>query len=50
MEQNNNQPSDTNVLQPSMTSRPSEAGQVVVQGFVRITDPNTKEVILESRA
>ena len=30
--------------------RPNETGTISVQGFVRISDPNTKQVFVEKRA
>lgn len=29
---------------------PNENGKVSVEGFIRITDPNTKEIFVEKRA
>jgi hypothetical protein len=36
--------------QPRAPSVPNDTGGILVQGFVKITDPNTKEVIVEKRA
>ena len=30
--------------------RPNDSGQILVEAFVRITDPNTQEVLVETRA
>lgn len=30
--------------------KPNDSGQILVEGFVRITDPDTKEVLVETRA
>ena len=35
---------------PIAPARPNEQGTVTVQGFLRIRDPNTDRVILETRA
>jgi hypothetical protein len=43
----NKQNQDT---QPQAPARPNDTGGILVQGFVKITDPNTKEVIVEKRA
>lgn len=44
-----NQTADT--VKPVQTSqkRPNEVGSLHVEGFVKIYDPKTKEVFLESR-
>lgn len=36
--------------QPQNTGAPNDQGVVHVEGFLRITDPNTKEIIVEQRA
>ena len=30
--------------------RPNDSGQILVEAFVRIRDPNTQEVLVETRA
>lgn len=35
--------------QSQTTKKPNELGSVVVSGFVKIFDPNTQEVIVETR-
>lgn len=35
---------------PAPTKRPNECGSIVVSGHVKIFDPNTKEVMVETRA
>jgi len=35
---------------PAPTARPNEQGTVTVQAFLRIRDPNTDRIILETRA
>jgi len=35
---------------PQPTRSPNDAGSLRVEGFVRITDPNTKRVYVETRA
>jgi hypothetical protein len=35
---------------PAPAARPNEQGTVTVQGFLRIQDPNTGRIILETRA
>ena len=42
-----NQPTTTTVAQ--RPQRPDDAGNIVISGFVRISDPETKETILEVR-
>jgi len=32
------------------TRKPNDTGSISVEGFVKIFDPNTKEVIVEKRA
>lgn len=37
--------------QPTQPSRkPNDTGSISVEGFIKIFDPNTKEVIVEKRA
>ena len=36
--------------QIQQVSRPNEQGQLIVQGHVKIFDPNTKQVYVEKRA
>lgn len=38
------------VKQPAPTSRPNEHGQLNIDEFLRITDPNTQQVFVEQRA
>ena len=35
---------------PQANKRPNDTGSISVEGFVRIFDPKTKEVIVEKRA
>lgn len=35
---------------PSTPSAPNEQGVVHVQGFLRISDPKTREILVEQRA
>jgi hypothetical protein len=42
--------SHTPEQQPVPTAVPNEQGVVHVQAFLRITDPNTQEIIVEQRA
>lgn len=44
-QQENKQPTN----EPAQ-ARPNEYGSILVEGFIRITDPNTKEVLVETRA
>jgi hypothetical protein len=46
--QNQAKPEPQKPAQPR--SRPNESGIFHVEGFLRITDPNTKQVYLETRA
>jgi len=40
-----------NTKQPNPTQkRPNETGAISVQGFLKIFDPKTKQVIVEKRA
>lgn len=34
----------------TVASRPNESGQLYIDDFLRISDPNTQEVILEKRS
>jgi len=36
--------------QANTQKRPNETGSISVEGFIKIFDPNTKEVIVEKRA
>lgn len=36
--------------QIQQVSRPNEQGQLIVQGHIKIFDPNTKQVYVEKRA
>jgi len=39
------------IVEPKPASkRPNETGSILVEGFVRIFDPNTKEKFVEKRA
>lgn len=45
---------DKNLLRPNQSvekkvQRPDDQGNIVISGFVRITDPKTKEIIIEVR-
>ena len=46
--QNTTTQSQQTAQQPA--KRPNETGTISVQGFVRISDPNTKQVFVEKRA
>ena len=35
---------------PQPPARPNEQGVIHVQGFLRISDPNSKKIIVEQRA
>lgn len=37
-------------VNPNVPANPNEKGNFSVDGYVKIFDPNTKEVILEKRA
>jgi hypothetical protein len=37
-------------LQPPAPKKPNDTGSISVEGFVRIFDPETKEVFVEKRA
>lgn len=37
-------------VSPATSKKPNELGAIHVEGFVKIYDPKTKEVYLESRA
>jgi hypothetical protein len=40
-----------NTKQPNPTpKKPNETGSISVEGFIKIFDPNTKQVIVEKRA
>jgi len=45
MQQNQQTPS-----QPQPVAHPDEKGSIAVSGFVKISDPNTKQVFVETRA
>lgn len=36
--------------QPRATSHPDDNGAFVIEGFLKISDPNTQEVLVEKRA
>lgn len=38
------------IKQPEPTKRPNETGTLQIDGFVKIFDPNSKEVFVEKRA
>lgn len=42
------QPGDQNAKEKAR--KPNESGSLRVEGFIRITDPNTKQVYVEGRA
>ena len=44
----NQQPVSSPSDQPE--KRPNDNGQILVEAFVRIRDPNTQEVLVETRA
>lgn len=45
-----NQQENTQQTTEPANTRPNENGSILVEGFIRITDPNTKEVLVETRA
>jgi hypothetical protein len=48
-QQKNSQPTEqTNRV--NSAPRPNESGSVAISAFLRITDPNSKKTILETRA
>jgi len=50
---NNKQNNQKTVLAKETThsqKKPNESGRLYIDGFVKIHDPNTKEVYLETRA
>jgi hypothetical protein len=48
MTQNNTQKQP--ILQQPAPKKPNDTGSISVEGFVRIFDPETKEVFVEKRA
>jgi hypothetical protein len=50
MMQNSTQTTPKLEQQIQQVSRPNEQGQLIVQGHVKIFDPNTKQVYVEKRA
>jgi hypothetical protein len=48
MQQNQQKP--TQPPRPMPVSRPNERGTIAVSGFLKISDPNTKQVFVEKRA
>ena len=44
----NQQPDSAPVVQQE--KRPNDSGQILVEAFVRIRDPNTQEILVETRA
>lgn len=50
MMQNQTQNTPKLEQQIQQVSRPNEQGQLIVQGHVKIFDPNTKQVYVEKRA
>lgn len=50
MMQNNTQSESKLEQQVQQVSRPNEQGQLILQGHVKIFDPNTKQVYVEKRA
>jgi len=41
---------DTSVDESKFETTPNDKGQILVEAFVRITDPATQEVLVETRA
>lgn len=39
-----------NSIPDQAEKRPNDSGQILVEAFVRIKDPNTQEVLVETRA
>jgi hypothetical protein len=55
MQENNKTPSNHGLTDPVLQKvqpqgKPNEAGKLYIDGVVKIHDPNTKEVYLETRA
>jgi len=50
MMQNTNPSAQKLEQQIQQVSRPNEQGQLILQGHVKIFDPNTKQVYVEKRA
>jgi len=48
IEKTDNMPTQ-NTQQTPVSARPNESGRIMVDGFVRIFDPHTKETIVEVR-
>lgn len=46
----NTQSQQTQQPQQLPADRPNDSGAFVIEGFLRITDPNTQEVMVEKRA
>ena len=46
----NNEKSTVNEKSPTTPSRPNESGQLHLDDFVKIFDPNNQEVLLEKRS
>lgn len=49
MDQNTHNP-QTQQPQQAQTDRPNDSGAFVIEGFLKITDPDTNEIIVEKRA
>jgi hypothetical protein len=43
-------PAHPNPAPPTATKRPNETGAISVEGFIKISDPTTKQVFVEKRA
>ena len=46
----NTQSMSANVAQPAAPARPNEQGQLNIDDFLRIYDPNTQNVLVEKRS
>jgi hypothetical protein len=46
----NTMPNQPNNAQKPAGKKPNETGSISVQGFIKISDPNTKQVFVEKRA
>lgn len=50
MSENEQQPLEQKTAQIQSPTKPNESGQLYLSSFLRISDPETKEVYLETRA
>jgi hypothetical protein len=45
-----NQQTQTQQPKPQPIARPNERGTIAISGFLKISDPNTKQVFVEKKA